>query len=208
MPPRITNAEFQPGDLLLWSGPDPISRAIKAFTVSPLHWFRADWQCVNHVSACCDADPARLPLVAPWEAGRIAMVEATTQCDLPNLVTGRRESGVQVHWPEDRARRFHGFVYRARLAPLWKLSANERSALAQYLFDFEGRHYDFVGALRAGAGTARAADLSAGFCSEIVAAVLCRLGRLRPSNPSAWTPAALIGELVNTGIYLPPVRLK
>lgn len=186
---KIDNSDFQAGDLLAFSGSDWLSRLIKACTCSPRYWFRAHWRCTNHIGICCDF------------RGKQVLIESTTQCDAPSLFPSPRSAagGVQAHWPEQRVAEFPGPVFRARLVPHWRLDQIESQRLTEFLLDFRGAAYDFVGALRAGIGTARAADLHRLFCSEIVAAALCRVFRLRDSNPSDWTPVAILEELVQTG---------
>lgn len=214
---ELTNLDFAPGDLVAFSGRDWLSRLIKAATCPPWYWFRAHWRAISHIGICCRApnDFAR--------HGACALIEATNLSTLPNLFDIRprpteaappisllgehRPAPLGARWPEDRANHYPGFVYRARLSPLWALDSTEAERLQTFLLDLRGRQYDFLGALRAGLGRAADANLSRLFCSEVVAAVLARLQRLRESDPAAWTPAALLRELVRTGVYARPERI-
>lgn len=46
------------------------------------------------------------------------------------------------------------------------------------------------------------------FCSELVAAVLQRLGRLCRENPSSFTPAQLLRRLLTDGTYQPCAEVR
>lgn len=67
--------------------------------------------------------------------------------------------------------------------------------------------YDLGGALLSGTRLFKrtrllpSADLNELFCSELVAAVCMRLGRMNRSNPTRFNPACLLRELVRHGTF-------
>lgn len=155
----------------------------------------------SHVATVCEYQQQML-----W-------IESTTLCPHPCEITGRRITGCQAHHPETRIADYlaaGGRVDLYRLSPIEKLSRDERDLLSRILVrHFVGREitYDLGGALLSGTRLFKltrllpAADLHALFCSELVAAVCMRLGRMNRANPTRYSPAGLLRELVRQGTY-------
>lgn len=144
---------------------------------------------------------------------RMVWIESTTLCPHPCEITGRPINGCQAHHPETRIADYladGGRVDLYRLSPIEKLSKEERELLSRILIrHFVGREvtYDLGGALLSGTRLFKrtrllpSADLNELFCSELVAAVCMRLGRMNRSNPTQFNPACLLRELVRNGTY-------
>lgn len=192
--------EFQPGDVAACSGADLASRCICALTASCLAPRGLRWG-PSHVAMLCSHGGDRL-----W-------VESTTLNDRPCHLRRRRIAGVQAHPPRDRIAdylRRGGRVDLYRLVPIESLSRQEDRLLSRILLDHlvaGGTPYDLTGALLSGTRVFQltrlfpGADLRTLFCSELVAAVLMRLGRLGRGNPTRFHPARLLRTLVRNGTY-------
>ena len=145
--------------------------------------------------------------------GRSLWVESTTLCEHRCEVRGRPAAGVQAHPPGRRINDYvaaGGRVDVYRFTGLAALSVEERTLLHRLLVGHllgslpgsGGGHYDLGGAVVSGTRLLRllkGAELNALFCSELVAAVLMRLGRMNHANPARFHPARLLRELVRTG---------
>ncbi len=144
---------------------------------------------------------------------RMVWIESTTLCPHPCDITGRKINGCQAHDPASRIADYladGGRVDLYRLSAIEKLSRDERNLLSRILIrHFVGREvtYDLGGALLSGTRLFKrtrllpSADLNELFCSELVAAVCMRLGRMNRSNPTQFNPACLLRELVRQGTF-------
>ncbi len=192
--------EFQPLDLLACYGTDATARAITWLTASALAPQRLRLG-PSHVAVICERYGSPL-----W-------LESTTLCPHPCVVRGIKTTGVQGHLPEMRIDdyiRADGRVDVYRLSPVDRLSKIESELLTRILVrHFIGQQvtYDLGGALLSGTRLFKrtrllpAADLNELFCSELVAKVLMRLGRINRANPTRYNPACLLRQLVREGTY-------
>ncbi len=122
-------------------------------------------------------------------------------------------AGTQAHDPRQRLAdytRQRGRVDLYRLTAIHRLCRYESRLLNRLLlqhFVARGVGYDVGGALLSGTRVFQllrlfpAADLDRLFCSELIAAVLMRVGRLNHSNPTRYNPARLLRQLVRCGTY-------
>ncbi|WP_145201186.1 hypothetical protein [Thalassoglobus polymorphus] len=192
--------DFQPLDLLACYGTDATARAITWLTASALAPRRLRLG-PSHVAVICEHHGSPL-----W-------LESTTLCPHPCAVLGYRVEGVQAHLPEQRIHDYvsaGGRVGVYRLSAIDRLSQSESELLSKILIrHFLGRlvTYDLGGALLSGTRLFKrtrllpAADLNELFCSELVAAVLMRLGRLNRANPTRYNPACLLRQVVRQGTF-------
>lgn len=192
--------DFQPLDLLACYGTDATARAITWLTASALAPRRLRLG-PSHIALICKHHDAPL-----W-------LESTTLCVHPCVILGRQISGVQAHLPEIRINDYvqaGGRVDLYRLSPIDRLSQSESELLSKILVrHFIGKRisYDLGGALLSGTRLFKrtrllpAADLNQLFCSELVAAVLMRLGRLNRANPTRYNPACLLRQVVREGTF-------
>ena len=197
---------LQPGDIVACWSRDWVGRGITWATASPLapRGLRLG---PSHVAIVCEHDDEPL-----W-------VESTTLCERPCRIAERPRRGMQAHDPADRladVQNAGGRLVRYTPAPIFRLSTTESQLLSRILL----RHflaarcpYDLVGAALSGWRLPRqlrrllGADLEEVFCSELVAAVLMRLGRLSLADPAVFSPARLLRRLVRDGVYRPAERL-
>lgn len=196
----VREVEFQPGDIAACFGADIASRAISVVTGSlrgpaGLHW-----------------GPSHVAILCP-HADDLLWVESTTFCRRPCSVQGRLTSGVQAHPPRLRIADYvdaDGRVDLYRLSGIETLSSAEAGLLSHILFRHfvaRGVDYDLAGAVLSGTRVLSwthlfpGADLNHLFCSELIAAVLMRLGRMARDNPSRFHPARLLRQLVRCGTY-------
>lgn len=186
---------YQPGDVAACFGTDVAARVISLATASPLAP-RGLRYAPSHVAILCPHEDRPL-----W-------VESTTLCGHPCQMRGQATAGVQAHPPARRIADYMeagGRVDIYRLHGLSKLSAEEVRLLHRILVKHllaEGGCYDLPGALISGTRLLRflpGAELRDLFCSELVAAVLMRLGRLNHANPARFHPGRLLRDLVRTG---------
>lgn len=193
---------WQAGDIAACYGTDRASRLISWGTAS-LFGPRSLRVGPSHVAI----------LAPPPSHDGLVWVESTTFCPRPCMLNQVRTAGCQVHEPEDRVADYEstgGRVDWYRLTPIREFSRSESVLLSRILFcHFVSRRvtYDMRGALLSGSRVWQmlrsfpGADLNSLFCSELVAAVLQRLGRLNNSNPARYNPARLLRELVTSGVY-------
>jgi hypothetical protein len=191
---------FDPLDIAACYGTGFTAKAISCGTASLLAPPRLKIG-PSHVATFCEYQQQTL-----W-------IESTTLCPHPCEITGRPINGCQAHHPETRIADYladGGRVDLYRLSPIEKLSKDERELLSRILIrHFVGRAvtYDLGGALLSGTRLFKrtrllpSADLNELFCSELVAAVCMRLGRMNRSNPTQFNPACLLRELVRNGTY-------
>lgn len=187
-----------PGDIAACYGRDVAGRAISWATASP--WGPRGLRLgPSHVAmiAFRDAEPL-------W-------IESTTLADRPCRIQERIVDGVQAHVPAERIQDYlsaGGRVDLYRLVEIESLSRSETALLSRILIDHflgEAHSYDLCGALLSGTRAFQltrlfpSADLQQLFCSELIAAVLMRLGRLPRGNPTRYSPARLLRTLVCHG---------
>lgn len=181
---------FHAGDVIAFYGRDLTSRIIELATLGP-----------SHVGIVADMQ------------GRKMLVEATTMCPWPCAVMGERIDGVQAHILEERIDTYPGSVWCHRLDPHWSLSTDESDLLTRILTHWIGTRYDLRGAVWSGTRILKwsrilpYSDLGSLFCSELLAAVLMRLGRLPVGNPGRYNPAGLIRTLQRACVYQRGFRL-
>ena len=191
---------FEPGDIFACYGRDWISRLISLET------------------ACLWApkglrvSPSHVAIVGKHH-GRPVWIESTTLSDRPCLVNGHTVNGCQLHDIDDCIQDYiarGGRIELYRLSEIDRLSPDEIRTLNAILIGFfvtKQVGYDYGGALISGTRIARRLNLFSRkrlddvFCSELIAAVLMRLGRLSRSNPTRYNPGRLLRTLVNEGTY-------
>lgn len=203
----VSPHQLEPGDLAACYGVDLTSRLISLGTASFFGPPELRWP-PSHVALCCRHED------------RTIWVESTSLCRHACLFRGGTVAGVQAHRPLDRIRDYvqaGGQVDLYRLTELNGLSASECRLLSRILIDHLIRRtirYDFRGALLSGTRAFQLTRLFPGaslerlFCSELIAAVLMRLGRLNHANPTRFNPGRLLRELVRTGKYHRVITLK
>jgi hypothetical protein len=197
---------FEPADLFACHGTDAAATVIRWGTWSPFGGPGLRFG-PSHIAICGGIDPPAGGADIP------AWVESTSLSRLPCLVRGEPVAGMQVHLPAERIREYQaagGRVDVYRLAKIQTLDLAETQILNRILIDHmvrPGISYDMRGAILSGLRVAKAtslfpgADLHRLFCSEVVAAVLMRLNRMRRNNPTRYNPAAVLRELVDHGTY-------
>ncbi|MFV0446747.1 MAG: hypothetical protein ACK5Q5_24505 [Planctomycetaceae bacterium] len=190
--------QLLPGDIAACYGRDLLSRTITWCTSSLLAPCGLRW------------GPSHVAIMAE-QTGEPLWIESTTQSSRPCRIHGRIIAGVQAHTPADRINDYvlsGGRIDIYRLVEIESLSRTESQLLSRILFDHFLRTpipYDIRGALLSGTRVFQLtrmlprADLQQLFCSELVAAVLMRLGRLPRENPTRFNPARLIRTLVRHG---------
>ena len=185
---------FEPLDIAACYGTGFTAKAISYGTASVLAPSRLRIG-PSHVATFCEYQQ------------RMVWIESTTLCPHSCDITGRKINGCQAHDPASRIADYladGGRVDLYRLSPIEKLSRDERDLLSRILIrHFVGREvtYDLGGALLSGTRLLPSADLNELFCSELVAAVCMRLGRMNRSNPTQFNPACLLRELVRQGTF-------
>lgn len=197
---NLANIEFQPLDIAACYGTGLTAKTIRYGTASlwAPHRLRLG---PSHVAVLCKFQ------------GNMVWMESTTLCPHPCVILGYQLDGCQAHLPEERIRDYvaaGGHVDLYRLSPIDRLSQHESDLLTTILVKhFIGQRvtYDLGGALLSGTRLFKRthllpqADLNELFCSELVAAVLMRLGRMNRANPTQFNPASLLRLLVRQGTY-------
>lgn len=179
---------YRPGDILACYGTDWTSRVISGWTLGPSH--------VGIVAP-----------IHPDSRENLALFESTTLCKYPCLVTGEDWDGVQAHEISQRVRDYRGRVKVWRLVDQWTLCDSEAALLSEILTKYWiGVPYDEGGAMLSGTSVWKWTSLmkstaSQTFCSQLVAALLQRLGRMGHTNPAAYHPASLLRRLKWEGKY-------
>lgn len=158
--------------------------------------------------------PSHVAMIAHHHTiGRPLWCESSTLSTFPCVINGERAEGCQAHYPEQRMIEIEnagGRVEIYRLAPIFELDTGESGLLSDIVFKHLIRNrvrYDWPHVVLAGTRVIKRTALmpaesrDAVFCSEMVAAVLMRLGRLCLDNPTKYSPADLLRVLVRNGTY-------
>ena len=193
------DADYRPGDVLLFRGSGIKSLAIAAFTNLPSQWLT-------------DCAPSHVGVVADFR-DRAMLFESTTLCDLPCEILKRKIKGVQAHNPEKRAAAYKGRVWRMRLPAEHTLSRWQSEKLTDACQSHLGDAYGFADLLHAGSilgrirtwlPTPKHED-----CARFVALVLrdaCVIGR--NVIPARMSPAYIARTWPWMELYEAPVRIK
>lgn len=186
----------RPGDLLAFVGTDLAAAVIQLGTFSlPGLGF-------SHVG------------VASFLHGEPLIYESTSCGRPPCIRAGQVVSGVQAHRLDDLLDATAGqTVWHYPLRR--QLYAHEQDRLAYFLDTHIGLPYDLAGAVRSGGfvfnvlqSVLRKENLSALFCSELVAAALVDVGVFQTKSASRWSPNKLVRALRRHGAIGPGRRLK
>jgi hypothetical protein len=158
------------GDIWLFRGRSLADRAIQAVTNSP----------VNHVGMVVALDDLP-PLLWHAELGR----------SLPDVWTGKRQRGVQLHRLEQAARTWHDrYGQRAWTRQLeGPLERAHEDRLMAAIAHFDGRPFPTTLGLarRWLSGRMRhTATLETVYCAELVATTYQRMGLLPEHRPASW----------------------
>lgn len=204
-------SEYVPnaGDIFACWGHDLVSFGISLETASlfgPRHFRWAP----AHVAIACPRFYPNHKTCYWWES--------TTLAKRPCLEAEAPVSGCQVHQITSRIQDYvsaGGRVAVYRLTEFDSLTPPEihqlRMLMGMVIGDGQNTQkqpitYDTAGALCSGTRILKRFSLWRNqldtlFCSELLAAVLQRLGRLCRENPSKFTPAGLMRRLVASGTY-------
>jgi len=200
-------AELQPGDVVACYGRGLVSRIISLGTSTPFARRGLRYA------------PSHVALISRFGNSLKYWVESTTLAPRPCVFTGRKTRGIQIHKIEDRVKDYAyygGRVVIFRPVPIDKFSEEQSLELTRLVrwFLVEGATYDTAGALISGTRVFKrtrilsllsnhlnGVDLDSLFCSELVAALLQRLGKMNRANPTQYSPASLVRELVDQGVY-------
>ncbi len=191
---------FRAGDIAACHGADAASRLIRWGTATPF------------APRGLRVGPSHVAILSEhYTRPGMFWFESTSMCARPCVLTEERRNGTQAHNPVGRVDDYvnaGGRVDVYRLAPFWELSETESDELGG-LLDLavdQRASYDLPGAIMSGTRCLKysrllAADLDSLFCSELIAAVLQKLGLLAHANPMRFNPASLMRRLVRTGVY-------
>ena len=158
------------GDLWLFRGRSLADRAIQAVTNSP----------VNHVGMVVALDDLP-PLLWHAELGK----------SLPDVWTGKRQRGVQLHRLEPAVRTWHDrYGQRAWMRPLeGTIERAHEDRLMAVIAHFDGRPFPTtLGLARQwlNGRVRRSATLESVYCAELVATTYQRIGLLPDRRPASW----------------------
>lgn len=191
---------FQAGDILACHGRDVVSRGIRLATTWPLDPWSV-FSPPSHVAICCR-----------WHNEVIA-VESTSFPRRACLIQRKQVQGVQAHSPHEVIgdyRHACGRVDVYRLVGIHRLTNREDHDFSRWLIDEfvkPGIRYDTAGAILSAERISRLvhrmpnADLNQLFCSELIAAVLMRVGLMNQDNAALYSPGRLLRELLRLGKY-------
>ena len=170
MPLDDAVADAATGDLWLFRGRSLADRAIHTVTNSP----------VNHVGMVVALDDLP-PLLWHAEAGRA----------LPDVWTGRRQRGVQLHLLADSVatwrQRYGQDAYLRQLEGT--VARHQEDALMQVVERFDGRPFPTTpGLIRQWAvgRLGRSVSSEAVYCAELVATTYQAMGLLPRRRPASW----------------------
>ena len=208
LPPTVPSYEPQAGDVFACWGADWVSRGISVETSSVFGPWQFRWA-PSHVAIACPRWYPNHKTCYWWESTTMAK-RACLEAEAP-------VSGCQVHPIVGRLQDYlfsGGRVNVYRLTEFDRLTDNEtqqlRNMLGQVIGDADSAAkpitYDTAGALCSGTRIVKRFtlwrnQLDALFCSELLAALLQRLGRMCRENPSGFTPAGLMRRLITAGTY-------
>jgi hypothetical protein len=159
------------GDLWLFRGRSIADRAIQAFTNSP----------VNHVGMVVAIDDLQ-PLLWHAELGR----------SLPDVWTGKRQRGVQLHVLRDAVttwnERYRQRAWTRRIEGTVERHHEDR--LMEVIARFDGRPFPTTPGLARQWLTARIrrreSSLETVYCAELVATTYQHMGLLPKRRPASW----------------------
>jgi hypothetical protein len=159
------------GDIWLFRGRSAADLAIRAVTNSP----------VNHVGMVVALDDLP-PLLWHAELGR----------SLPDVWTGERQRGVQLHLLRDAVRTWHErYAQRAWVRQLeGTVERHQEDRLMEIIERFDGRPFPTsLGLARrwlTGRVRRRSASLETVYCAELVATTYQHMGLLPAHRPASW----------------------
>jgi hypothetical protein len=159
------------GDLWLFRGRSIADRAIQTVTNSP----------VNHVGMVVAIDDLP-PLLWHAELGR----------SLPDVWTGERQRGVQLHLLRDAVRTWdERYRQRAWMRPLeGQLERRHEDRLMEIIERFDGRPFPTSPGLArqwlTGRARRRESSLETVYCAELVATTFQHMGLLPKRRPASW----------------------
>ena len=159
------------GDIWLFRGRSLADRAIQTVTNSP----------VNHVGMAVALDDLP-PLLWHAELGR----------SLPDVWTGERQRGVQLHRLEDAVRTWGGrYGQRTWLRQLeGTVDRGHEDRLMEVIARFDGRAFPTTPGLArqwlTGRFRRREAALETIYCAELVATTFQHMGLLPKRRPASW----------------------
>jgi hypothetical protein len=159
------------GDVWLFRGKSLADRAIQTVTNSP----------VNHVGMAVALDDLP-PLLWHAELGR----------SLPDVWTGERQRGVQLHVLADAVRTWdERYGQRAFLRQLQgALERSHEDRLMEVIDRYDGRPFPTTPGLMRSWATGRvrrrAASREAVYCAELVATTFQHMGLLPDKRPASW----------------------
>jgi hypothetical protein len=158
------------GDIWLFRGRSMADRAIQTVTNSP----------VNHVGMVVALDDLP-PLLWHAELGR----------SLPDVWTGERQRGVQLHLLGDAVRTWAArYGQRAWMRPLeGRIEREHEDALMKVIERFDGRPFPTTAGLARQWFTGRfrrKSALETIYCAELVATTYQQMGLLPSRRPASW----------------------
>jgi hypothetical protein len=183
------------GDIWLFRGHSAADRAIQTLTNSP----------VNHVGMVVALDDLP-PLLWHAEMGR----------SLPDVWTGERQRGVQLHMLDEAVRTWNArYGQRAWVRQLeGTIGRSQEDRLMEVIDRYDGRPFPTTPGLArqwlTGRFRRRASSLEAVYCAELVATTFQEMGLLPKRRPASWydpgrfwsgdrielvTPFVLTGEI-------------
>jgi hypothetical protein len=158
------------GDVWLFRGKSPADLAIRALTNSP----------VNHVGMVVAIDDLP-PLLWHAELGR----------SLPDVWTGRRQRGVQLHHLPDAVstwnERYRQQAWVRQLTG--RIERHHEDRLMEIIARFDGRAFPTAPGLIKHAATGRlrrTSSLETIYCAELVATTYQHMGLLPSHRPASW----------------------
>lgn len=188
------------GDIMACYGTDAVSRIIS-------------WQTLSLAAPRgLKLGPSHVAVMLPI-AGELLWCESTSMSPRPCVYAGRAVSGCQLHAAEPRIEDYKatgGAVVLYRLADVWTLSGTEQRQLGDIYkrhFVAARKSYDYGGAAISGTRLWKWLPvvpddaLESLFCSELIAALLMRMGRMNIDNATRFNPGSLLRRLVSTGVY-------
>lgn len=203
-----------PGDVIVCSGTDPISRSIRILTCSP-------W---SHAAITAWVTRENLSHFFPerdwkdWKP-KTLLFESTADKILPCSISGKKQAGLQSHGVLKWVAWYPGKVYRMQF--LSKFHGREQERLTDCLLARLKKQipYDTSGALLAGTRVVKwfpclaekIGDRQSSFCIETIESVIqaAFVARSLPSfDPGRDRPRDLVRKLKSSSLWSKPQRLK